>query len=73
MNAGTQMRRLWVWLSLVFQLACGAPPEQPPNRPPVDAVLGQLGDAFVAQTANVNGTTLHYVRGWKTRKSVVGP
>jgi len=63
MNAETQMYRLCVWLGLVFQLACGAPPEQPPNQPPVDAVLGQLGDAFVAQTANVNGTTLHYVRG----------
>jgi pimeloyl-ACP methyl ester carboxylesterase len=63
MNAGTQMRRLWVWLSLVFQLACGAPPEESPNRSPVDAVLAQLGDAFVSRTANVNGTTLHYVRG----------
>ena len=25
--------------------------------------LAQLGDAFVSRTANVNGTTLHYVRG----------
>ena len=63
MNAGTQMRGLWVCLGLVFQLACGAPSEQSPNRSPVDAVLAQLGDAFVSRTANVNGTTLHYVRG----------
>ena len=63
MNAGTQMRGLWVCLGLVFQLACGAPSEQSPSKSPVDAVLAQIGDAFVSSTANVNGTTLHYVRG----------
>ena len=62
MTAGTRMRGLWVCLG-VFQLSCGAPSEQSPSRPPVDAVLAQLGDAFVSRTANVNGTTLHYVRG----------
>jgi pimeloyl-ACP methyl ester carboxylesterase len=30
---------------------------------PVDSAVGGLGDAFVSGTANVNGTTLHYVRG----------
>jgi pimeloyl-ACP methyl ester carboxylesterase len=63
MNAGTQMSGVWVWLGLVFQLACGAPSDQSSSQSPVDAVLAQLGDAFVTSTANVNGTTLHYVRG----------
>ena len=57
------MRGLWVYAGLVFQLACGAPSDQSPSRSPVDAVLAQLGDAFVSGTANVNGTTLHSVRG----------
>ena len=30
---------------------------------PVDSAVVELGDAFAARTANVNGTTLHYVRG----------
>jgi pimeloyl-ACP methyl ester carboxylesterase len=30
---------------------------------PVDSAVAELGDAFVSGTANVNGTTLHYVRG----------
>lgn len=30
---------------------------------PVDSAVGELGDGFVSRTANVNGTTLHYVRG----------
>ena len=30
---------------------------------PVDSAVGGLGDAFVSGTVNVNGTTLHYVRG----------
>jgi hypothetical protein len=63
MNAGTQMGGSWVCPGLEFQLACGAPSEQSPSRSPADAVFAQLGDAFVSSTANVNGTTLHYVRG----------
>ena len=43
MNAGTQMRGLWVCLGVVSQLACGAPSEQSPSWSPVDAVLAQLG------------------------------
>jgi len=30
---------------------------------PVDSAVAELGDAFVSGTANVNRTTLHYVRG----------
>jgi pimeloyl-ACP methyl ester carboxylesterase len=33
------------------------------NRSPVDSAVAELGDGFVSRTANVNGTTLHYVRG----------
>jgi pimeloyl-ACP methyl ester carboxylesterase len=63
MNAGTWMRGLWVCFGLVFQFACGAPPEQSPGRSPADVALAQLGDPFISSTARVNGTTLHYVRG----------
>ena len=62
MNAGTQMSGVWVWLGLVFQLACGAPSDQSSSGSPVDAVLAQLCDGFVSSTVNVNATTLHYVR-----------
>ena len=34
-----------------------------PHGPEVDAAAAGLGDAFVARRANVNRTTLHYVRG----------
>jgi pimeloyl-ACP methyl ester carboxylesterase len=40
-----------------------APAERSDEPSPVDTVLAQLGDAFVSRTANVNGTTVHYVRG----------
>jgi pimeloyl-ACP methyl ester carboxylesterase len=36
---------------------------QSPSRQPIDPALAALGDGFVSETAPVNGTMLHYVRG----------
>jgi hypothetical protein len=30
---------------------------------PVDSAVVEVGDEFVSRRANVNGTTIHYVRG----------
>ena len=43
--------------------ARNAPSERSDERSPVDTALAQLGDAFMSRTANVNGTTVHNVRG----------
>jgi pimeloyl-ACP methyl ester carboxylesterase len=50
-------------MSILLQVACSAPAERSDGASPVDTALAQLGDAFVSRTANVNGTTVHYVRG----------
>jgi pimeloyl-ACP methyl ester carboxylesterase len=38
---------------------------QPAPKPQSDPAMVELGDGFASSTANVNGTTLHYVRGGK--------
>jgi pimeloyl-ACP methyl ester carboxylesterase len=52
-----------VSICIVLAAACSGSPADPPNRRQVDSAAVELGDAFVARTANVNGTTLHHVRG----------
>ena len=49
-------------------------PAESPNRSHVDSAVAELGDAFVSRTANVNGTTLHYVRGCgRDSRSIAAP
>jgi pimeloyl-ACP methyl ester carboxylesterase len=55
--------RLIAGVSILLQVACSAPPERSDKPSPPDTALAQLGEPFVSRTANVNGTTLHYVRG----------
>lgn len=49
---------------MVFAVAvCAIAQGQSWSRQPVDPRLASLGGGFVSGTAQVNGTTLHYVRG----------
>jgi hypothetical protein len=63
MKAATGVRDLCIGARVPLPLACGAPTRQSHNPAPTDTALAQLGDAFVSRTANVNGTTVHYVGG----------
>src|SRR5580704_9743248 len=54
--------RLKAWVVLPAA-ACVARQGQSPSRQPSDPALAALGRGFVSDTAQVNGTTLHYVRG----------
>lgn len=44
--------------SLLFSLTASAQ-----DKPTIDQLVAKLGKGFVSNTAKVNGTTLHYVRG----------
>jgi pimeloyl-ACP methyl ester carboxylesterase len=52
--------KAWVFLAVA---ACVAMQGQSPSKQPPDPALAALGRGFVSDTAQVNGTTLHYVRG----------
>ena len=43
--------------------ACASLHRQSPPKQPLDPALATLGGGFVSDTAQVNGTTLHYIRG----------
>ena len=43
--------------------ACASLHGQSPSKQPLDPALAVLGSGFNSDTAQVNGTTLHYVRG----------
>src|SRR5688572_30872599 len=47
-----------VIIGLLFSLLTKAQ-----DKPSIDQLLTKLGKGFVSNTAKVNGTTLHYVRG----------
>jgi pimeloyl-ACP methyl ester carboxylesterase len=59
----TRSLRLWTCVAVVLHVGCSGVPAESPNRSPVDSAVLGLGDGFVSRRANVNGTTLHYVRG----------
>lgn len=44
-------------------LGCGGAHGQTPAKQRVDPAVATLGAGFVSSTANVNGATIHYVRG----------
>jgi pimeloyl-ACP methyl ester carboxylesterase len=52
-------------LAVFVVVACAAVAAQSPSKQPPDPALAALGGGFVSSTAQVNGTTLHYVRGGK--------
>jgi len=43
--------------------ACASLHRQSPSKQPLDPALATLGGGFVSDTAQVNKTTLHYIRG----------
>jgi pimeloyl-ACP methyl ester carboxylesterase len=43
--------------------ACASLPGQSPSKQTLDPALATLGGGFVSDTAQVNATTLHYIRG----------
>jgi len=63
------MRTPTTWLNLVKATAifiviiCAGFAAQALSQDVVDPSVAQLGDGFVSDTAQVNGVTLHYVRG----------
>lgn len=50
-------------LAVVISMACAGMPARLPAQQAVDPAVAELGAGFVSGTADVNGTTLHYVRG----------
>jgi pimeloyl-ACP methyl ester carboxylesterase len=58
-NRGKTLRALAVFLLV----ACAGTHGQSPSKQSIDPALATLGTGFVSSTAQVNGTTLHYIRG----------
>ena len=50
-------------LAVFVLLACGGAHGQTPVKQRIDPAVAKLGSGFVSSTANVNGVTIHYVRG----------
>ena len=50
-------------LAVALAIACAGISAPSPAQQPVDPAVAELGGGFVSGTADVNGTTLHYVRG----------
>jgi pimeloyl-ACP methyl ester carboxylesterase len=61
-EVATRLRR-WMFVGVVLFVGCSGAPSKSPNRPSVDSAVVELGKTFASGTGNVNGTTLHYVRG----------
>jgi pimeloyl-ACP methyl ester carboxylesterase len=55
---------LRILIGFILHAGCSGVPTGAPAAPrDVDPAAAELGTGFVSRTANVNGTTLHYVRG----------
>jgi pimeloyl-ACP methyl ester carboxylesterase len=67
----TRSLKQWMFVAVVLQVGCSGAPAESPRRSPVDSAVAELGDAFESRTANVNGTTLHYVRGGSGRAVIL--
>ena len=50
-------------LAVFVLLGCGGAHGQTPVKQRIDPAVAKLGSGFVSSTANVNGVTIHYVRG----------
>ena len=55
--------RIWKAWAVIVVAACAAIDGQSSPRQTSDPAVAALGSDFVSDTARVNGTTLHYVRG----------
>lgn len=55
--------RIALTFAVFVVTACPGLHAQLPSKQSLDPALATLGDGFVSDTAQVNGTTLHYVRG----------
>jgi hypothetical protein len=55
--------RIWKAWAVIVVAACAAIDGQSSPRQTSDPAVAALGSGFVSDTAQVNGTTLHYVRG----------
>jgi pimeloyl-ACP methyl ester carboxylesterase len=63
-NKRWKLKTVAVCLAVICVVAARvAMPGQSPSKQPPDPALAMLGGGFVSSTAQVNGTTLHYVRG----------
>jgi pimeloyl-ACP methyl ester carboxylesterase len=63
MHTSMYERRAITALAVFVLTACPSFHGQPPLKQPLDRALATLGGGFVSITAQVNGTTLHYVSG----------
>jgi pimeloyl-ACP methyl ester carboxylesterase len=59
---GNQLRRISS-LGIIMFFMCASISSQSIANKPLDPSVAQLGDGFASGLANVNGTTLHFVRG----------
>jgi len=59
----TSRIHLWKAISVVVLIGCGSVCGQAPAQQSINPLVAKLGEGFVSDTAKVNGTTLHYVRG----------
>ena len=50
-------------LAMCVVLGCGGAHGQTPVKQRIDPAVAKLGAGFVSSTANINGATIHYVRG----------
>ncbi len=55
--------RIWKGWAVIVVAACAAIDGQSSPRQTSDPAVAAPGSGFVSDTAQVNGTTLHYVRG----------
>jgi len=55
--------RIITALAVFVVTACASLHGQSPSKQPPDPALSALGGGFVSDTAQVNATTLHYIRG----------
>jgi pimeloyl-ACP methyl ester carboxylesterase len=67
----TRSLKQWMSVAVVLHVGCSGGPVETPSRSPVDSAVVELGDTFESGTANVNGTTLHYVRGGSGRAVIL--
>ena len=59
----TSRINLWKAIGVFVLIGCGGVCGQAPAQQPSDPAVAALGQGFASTTANVNGTTLRYVRG----------
>ena len=67
MHTSMYEKRIATVLAVLVVTACASVHAQVPSKQSLDREFAALGSGFVSTTAQVNGTTLHYVSGGKGR------